>query len=88
MSERLTRTITPPPQSEQEALVRMGCDFEEMPDGMIVTYPVGAIREMIDEREGRYAVFFTFQSEQRQVTELYNRFTDRFIIILKPVSLY
>ncbi len=88
MSERLTRTITPPPQSEQEALGHRGCDFEETPEGMIVTYPVGAIRETIDEREGRYAVSFTFQCEQRQVTELYNHFTGRFIIILKPPRLY
>jgi hypothetical protein len=85
MHERLTRTITPPPQSEQEALARMGCDFEERQDEMVVTYPVGAIRETIDAREGRYAVSFTFQYEQRQVTELYNHFTGRFIIILKPL---
>lgn len=83
MSERLTRNITPPPQSEQEALVSMGCDFAETEDGVIVTYPAGATRETIDEREGRYAVFFTFQSEMQQIRELYNRFTGRFIIVLK-----
>jgi hypothetical protein len=40
MNERVTRsTITPPPQSERDALVHMGCAFEETEDGLVVTYP-------------------------------------------------
>ncbi len=84
MSERLMRTITPPPQSEREALLLMGCNFEETPDRVVVTYPEGAYRETIDEREGRYAVFFPYHSELRQVTELFNRFTNAYIMILRP----
>jgi hypothetical protein len=85
MSERLTRsTITPPPQSEWDALLHLGCELEEKEDGLLLTYPEGALRETINEQEGRYAVFFVHQYEQRQVTELYNRFTKRFIILLRP----
>lgn len=84
MSERLTRTITPPPQSEQQALHHMGFEFEETPDGMVVTYPAGATRETIDEREGRYAVFFLYHAELREIREVYNRFTGTYIIVLKP----
>jgi hypothetical protein len=84
MTERLTRTVTPPPQSERDALVRMGCEFEETEDEVVVTYPEGAYRETIDEREGRYAVFFLYHSEMRQVTELFNRFTNAYIMILRP----
>ncbi len=87
MSERLTRNkITPPPQSEWDALTHMGCTFEETQNGLTVTYPEGAMRETINEQEGRYAVFFTFQYERRQVTELYNHFTGCYIIILRPAS--
>jgi hypothetical protein len=85
MHEGVTRSnITPPPQSEWDALVRLGCELEEKEDGLLLTYPARAIRETINEQEGRHAVFFVHQYEQRQVTELYNRFTKRFIIILKP----
>ena len=84
MSERLTRAITPPPQSEREALVLMGCDFEETQDGVVVTYPEGAYRETIDEREGRYAVFFPYRSEMRHVTELYDCSTRTYIMVLRP----
>ncbi len=87
MTERLTRTITPPPQSELQALLHMGCTFEETQDGVIVTYPAGAYRETIDEHEGRYMVCFLYHAEMRQVTELFNRFTKTYIIILKPPRL-
>ena len=84
MTERLTRTVTPPPQREREALELIGCDFEEAEDGVVVTYPEGAYRETVDEREGRYAVFFPYRSEIREVTELFNRFTNAYIMILRP----
>jgi hypothetical protein len=88
MSERLTRAITPPPDSEVPLMQRLGCTFEETDEGMIVTYPEGATRETVDEREGRYTVFITHKRQQRQITELYNRFTGRYIIVLRPFPLY
>jgi|GEM_PF-2812037 hypothetical protein len=82
MSERLTRSpITPPPQSEQEAMLRLGLEFEETPGGLVVTYPEGAIRETINEEDRRYAVFFVHHYEQRQVTEAYNWSTRSYILL-------
>ena len=87
MSERLTRSpITPPPQSEQEAMLRLGLEFEETPDGLVVTYPQGAIRETINEHDGRDAVFFVHHYEQWQVTEAYNRSTTSYILFLRPAQ--
>lgn len=89
MSERLTRhKITPPPQSELPILLRVGCMFEETQEGMIVTYPEGAVRETIDEGKGRYAVFFPFQYETRQIIEHYNRSIDQYMIFLKPARFH
>jgi hypothetical protein len=85
MSERITRsTITPPPQREWDDLVRLGCELEEREDGVLLTYPEGALRETINEQEGRHAVFFVHQYEQRQVTEVYNPSTKTYIILLRP----
>lgn len=85
MSERVTRSpITPPPQNVQQAMLRLGFELEEREDGLLLTYPEGALRETINEHEGRYAVFFVHQYEQRQVTEVYNRYTKTYIILLRP----
>ena len=85
MSERLTRSpITPPPQREQEAMLRLGLEFEEREDGLVVIYPQGAMRETINEENRRYAVFFVHQYEQRQVIEAYNRSTRSYVLFLRP----
>lgn len=85
MSERLRRSkITPPPQSERPAFLRVGCIFEETEDGLVITYPEGAVRETIDERRGRYAVFFPFQYETREIIEHYHPSVGQYIILLRP----
>ena len=85
MSERLTRSpITPPPQREQEAMLRLGLEFEEREEGLVVIYPQGAMRETINAENRRYAVFFVHQYEQRQVTEAYNRSTRSYVLFLRP----
>ncbi len=85
MSERFTRSpITPPPQREREAMLRLGLEFEETPDGLVVTYPEGAMRETINEEDRRFAVFFVHHYEQRQVTEVYNRSTRSYVLFLRP----
>ena len=84
MSERLNRSpITPPPQREQEAMLRLGLEFEEREEGLVVIYPQGAMRETINEENRRYAVFFVHQYEQRQVTEAYNRSTRSYVLFLR-----
>ena len=85
MSERLTRCpITPPPQHAHEALRRVGCEIEERDEGLTLIYPLGATRETIDERMGRYSVFFVHHYEQREVKELYHPAVGSYIIALKP----
>lgn len=87
MSERLTRSpITPPPQREREAMLRLGLEFEEREEGLVVIYPEGAIRETMDEEDRRFAVFFVHHYEQRQVTEAYNRSTTSYILFLRPAQ--
>lgn len=85
MSERLTRSpITPPPHSEQQAMLRLGLEFEEREGALVVTYPEGATRETINEEDRRFAVFFVHQYEQRQITEVYNCSTRSYILLLRP----
>ena len=84
MSERLTRSpITPPPQREQEAMLRLGFEFEEREEGLVVTYPKGAMRETINEDDRRFAVFFVHHYEQRQIIEAYNWSTRSYILFLR-----
>lgn len=85
MSERVTRSpITPPPQNVQQAMLRLGFELEEREDGLLLTYPEGALRETINEEDGRFVVFFVHQYEQRQVTEVYNPSTRTYILLLRP----
>ncbi len=65
-------------------MLHLGFEFEEREEGLVVTYPKGAMRETINEDDRRFAVFFVHHCEQRQVTEAYNWSTRSYILLLRP----
>ena len=82
MTERLVRRRAYLPSSELTRLPRYGFSFEEAEDGLVVTYPEGAVRETIDEHEGRYLVVFTHRYQRHEVKEVYSHTGRCYVVML------
>ena len=84
MNARLRRERAGMPPSELEYLARLGFLFEQGEQGLTVIYPEGAVRQTVDAREGRYAVFFTSGYQRRKVKEVYSPASRVYLVMLTP----